>query len=272
MTEERLNLAGNLAKIITALLGIVTVALGSGFFWTQVWHIPNLVYTILPSYEVGGQVFGGIVVENRGRASAHNVLFKLSDLNQPIQALKVKSDDVIALREGGEGTPGLIMWSDRVTPGSTTTVYFLSREALSFDDHLTVSFEEGAAIPGSGENPASGRAALTLVGFFGALALTAVISVTYLVNQLKRQQREREAEFRRKLAEMEADLRRKERESEIDLTTEARTKAVQMNQFIIPQMMQICSEILGQTKEAGFDQESTREYLRLAFGLFGNLK
>jgi hypothetical protein len=48
--------------------------LGVGnFLYNEVWQSKLLVYTVLPYYDLGGQTFTGLVVENRGRAPLTNV-------------------------------------------------------------------------------------------------------------------------------------------------------------------------------------------------------
>jgi hypothetical protein len=89
---------------------------------------PELTYSILPPYEIPDLiVMGGIVVENRGAAPAHNVKIALefphTDTTK-IRHLQVHSDVEYILRGGGELQSFATLRVRRLAPGQRLILYF----------------------------------------------------------------------------------------------------------------------------------------------------
>ncbi|MBM3129572.1 MAG: hypothetical protein FJ009_13215 [Chloroflexi bacterium] len=90
--------------------------------------IPELAYLILPPYEIPDLiVMGGVVVENRGAAPAHNVKVALefpdADTTK-IRHLQVLSDVEYILRGGGELQSFATLRVRRLAPGQRLVIYF----------------------------------------------------------------------------------------------------------------------------------------------------
>jgi hypothetical protein len=89
---------------------------------------PELMYLILPPYEIPDLiVMGGVVVENRGTAPAHNVKVALefpdTDTTK-IRHLQVLSDVEYILRGGGELQSFATLRVRRLAPGQRIVIYF----------------------------------------------------------------------------------------------------------------------------------------------------
>ena len=89
---------------------------------------PELSCVILPPYEIPDLiVMGGIVVENRGTAPAHNVKIVLEFENadtSKIRHLQVVSDVEYILRGGGELQSFATLRVRRLAPGQRLILYF----------------------------------------------------------------------------------------------------------------------------------------------------
>ena len=155
VNDLRLASWADVAKIVAAFVAVVVALVGSGFVWNELWHIPDLRYTVLPTYEVGGQHFSGLILENRGRAAASGVLLKTSGLDAPIEALEIQSDELFAVREGGEGEVDVAVWLDRLTRGASITLYLLTSEDVEVEDSLSIMADNGPAKPVGGDNSSS---------------------------------------------------------------------------------------------------------------------
>lgn len=243
MAIERLTRWANLAKIVAVLVSVITFTLGGGFLWNHVWHVPNLVYTILPSYEVGGQSFSGLVIENRGRDTAHDVLIKIFDLDTEIEALRIESDELATIREGGQGTRGVTIWLDRITDGSSVMVYILTKPGVALEGHISITAEEGRAVPISAKQASSRFASILLVAAISAFILASVGISVFSINYL------RDRETRRQLEMKARELKLKEAEAEIA----ARERAI------------VYEQVIAALKSLALDEDSTREFIRLAF-------
>ena len=150
--------------------------LGAGFIYNEMWRVPNLRYTMLPSYQAANQYFSGLVLENRGRAAANGVLIKVSALGTPIDALEIQSDELFEVREGGEGKESVAIWLDRLTTGASVTVYLLTAEDAGIEDSLTITADRGLARPAASTEPGwSALLGAAAIGFMlaGLVGLTA---------------------------------------------------------------------------------------------------
>ncbi len=92
--------------IIWVILILVLLALAAFFYWQRQINVPRITYVVFPPYDVPDVILvGGLLVENRGRASALNVKIDIQYANAVtgrIQHMHVTSDDPYILRGGGE--------------------------------------------------------------------------------------------------------------------------------------------------------------------------
>ncbi len=85
---------------------IAILALALFFIWQRELNVPRISYVVFPPYDVPDVILvGGLLVENRGRATATNVKIEIqyeqSDAAR-IHHMHVTSDDPYVLRGGGE--------------------------------------------------------------------------------------------------------------------------------------------------------------------------
>ncbi len=89
---------------------------------------PRLVHTILPPYEIPQLVVtGGVLVENRGEAPAHNVKVSLEydpSTTQRLHHLQIYSDVDYVLRGGGELESFAMLRMRALGAGERIVVYF----------------------------------------------------------------------------------------------------------------------------------------------------
>jgi hypothetical protein len=117
---------------------------------------------VLPTYVVRDQNVAGLVVENRGRQAAHQVSLRVINLDQPIETYTIKTGEQILAKEGDERNINVRL--ERIVPGSAVTLYVPTQEAVALEDHLSISSEEGHAVPASGQQDITGVLALGLIG------------------------------------------------------------------------------------------------------------
>lgn len=172
---------------------VLTFIFGSGFLYQNLVNVPDVVYTILPTYELGGQSFGGLVVENRGRATGHDVRISLGDLGTSIVQHSVQSDERWIQEEGGAGESTLVLWLDRMITGSSVTVYLLTQEVARLDG-LAVITEEGRVHLATGQSIASLGAPVALGALFGGLVASVVWYLFYTRLKLEREMWRKSAE------------------------------------------------------------------------------
>ena len=95
-----------MGNFLWVLLILVAALLTIVLYWQREINIPRLTFTALPPYDVPDVILvGGVIVENRGRAIAHNVKVEVSYDEQgsvKIQHMHVESDAPYILRGGGE--------------------------------------------------------------------------------------------------------------------------------------------------------------------------
>jgi len=160
------------------LVLVTTFSLGSGFVYTRLYNVPDLTYEVLPRYEFQGVSFAGLKVENRGRATAHEVLVNLGDLHTNIQQFDVQCPELWKKEGGGTATGTLVLSLERMASGSSLTVYLLTDDQAQLD-RLAIMADEGP-----GHLAADGS--ITQLNLFGTLiaglALAAAIASLALGN------------------------------------------------------------------------------------------
>ncbi len=168
---------------ISAAIALAALLLGGGWFWNNVWDVPDVRYTILPVYELNDQAFGGVVIENRGRSTARDVYILIKNLNTTIRRLKIDTDEPYKILEGGEGSDRVAISQDMLTAGLSTSVYLLTPEkiSLSFEGKtLMVRSHKGLAHPSPSPETPSWNA--ILVGLLIGFLLAGIIG--FLANRL----------------------------------------------------------------------------------------
>ncbi len=88
------------------VLVVVVIALALFFYWQRQLNVPKVTHVVFPPYDVPDVILvGGLLVENRGRASATNVKIDIQYEQAEtarIHHMAVTSDDPYILRGGGE--------------------------------------------------------------------------------------------------------------------------------------------------------------------------
>lgn len=169
---------GTIVTVIGALGTLLILVFGGGFVYNNWFNVPDLAYTILPTYKLQDQSFGGLVVENRGRATAHDVSIRLTDLASNIEQYSIDSDELCTLKDGGTGASHMTIWLDRMTAGSATTIYLLTLEPIELDG-VAVRAEEG---PGHPAVPVSARE-IALSWVTGMLTVMALLATVLLFRE-----------------------------------------------------------------------------------------
>ena len=144
---ERRAWMGTIGSIRKDIIAFLLVALGSGsflyFLYDNFVNVPDVTYRVLPSYELDtASQLGLVVVENRGRATAHEVLIRVYALSSAIDYYRVETQELWSLVDGGAGDAHLGLWLDRMTSGSSLTI-FIGTSPLGVVDGVSVSTEEG---------------------------------------------------------------------------------------------------------------------------------
>jgi hypothetical protein len=118
------------AKIIGTVVALLAVLGVGSFFYNEVWQKKSLTYTILPSYDLGEQAFSGLVIENRGRVPLTDVQIIITDLDAPIQVLRMPgAHEPANIVEGGEGHDKVRIELPRFSKGSSLPVYLVTNSA-----------------------------------------------------------------------------------------------------------------------------------------------
>jgi hypothetical protein len=120
---------------IVALLGFL---LGGGFFYNEIWKSKLLTYTVLPRYDLGDQVFSGLVIENRGRVPLTELEIILSNLDADIDKLNIPGPhETLRVASGGEGTNELFIQMPRLSSGVSVAIYMLTPTRINLEEGKT---------------------------------------------------------------------------------------------------------------------------------------
>ena len=151
-------------KTSVALLAFLLSSGFAYFVYENFVDVPDVVYAVLPTYELEDQSFSGLVVENTGRATAHEVRISLGDLRTTIEQASVQSEESWRQEGGGSGEATFVIWLDRMTRGSSVTIYLLTEGAPLLVD-VDVRTDEGPGHAAGGQS----IAALALPALLGAV-------------------------------------------------------------------------------------------------------
>jgi hypothetical protein len=152
--EDRLNKWTKIASIARPIIALIVLVLGGGFFYSEVWHVPDVTYTVLPTYDLEDIAFSGLVVENRGRRTAHNVHIILADLGNSIERLHMPGPHEKADTTWNPETPTneAAIEMERLSPGSSLPIYLLTSGpvTLAQGETFAISSDRGNARLSSG--------------------------------------------------------------------------------------------------------------------------
>jgi hypothetical protein len=120
---------------IVALLGFL---LGGGFFYNEIWKSKVLTYTALPTYDLGDQVFSGLVIENRGRVPLTELEIIISNLDSDIDKLNIPGPhETLLVASGGEGANELFITMPRLSSGVSVAIYMLTSDNIHLEEGKT---------------------------------------------------------------------------------------------------------------------------------------
>ena len=151
---DRLGQWANVAKIVAAVAVVITLVLGGGFFYSEIWNVSDLRYTILPTYDAKDMVFSGLIVENRGRAPVRDVDIILTDLEHDISLLHMPG--LYGKQADTDWDPnnprnGATVEMERLPEGSSLPIYLLTSSPITLGEGKTfaISSNRGKAKPSS---------------------------------------------------------------------------------------------------------------------------
>ena len=106
---------------------VVAVVLVFILYWRSEVMVARVAYSILPPYDIPEVlVVGGVLVENRGRASAVNVQITVQyDPHEAskISHMKVLGDEGYVIRSGGETFSHAVIRVREMKPGQKVVIY-----------------------------------------------------------------------------------------------------------------------------------------------------
>jgi hypothetical protein len=148
--------------VASVAVSMCVMVFGAVLFWTEFWNVPKLVYTILPTYDLKGQSINGLLIENRGRKSAHEVVIRIMELDEPIDTFRIKTNESLGDQQADERNISVEL--ERMVPGSFVTLYIPTQQPVELQRHLSISAEEGRGLPAASQEEMNSALALALVG------------------------------------------------------------------------------------------------------------
>ena len=174
------------AKIVGSVVSIL-IFLGVGsFIYNEVWQKKSLTYTILPSYDLGEQAFSGLVIENRGRVPLTDVRIILTDLEAPIQALKMPgAHEPANIVDGGEGQNQLSIQLPRLSKGGSLSIYLMTSSAVKVVPGTNFLVVSGETAGESSAEPDKMFAVVEIMTAFITLLATGAISMKFFRDEAR---------------------------------------------------------------------------------------
>ncbi len=172
--QDQLSRWADIAKIAAAIIALATLVLGGGFVYNEVWHVSDLTYTILPTYDMKTTAFSGLVVENRGRVPARDIDIILVDLEHDIQDLQMPGPHEEANTTWNPNNPTnmVTIKMARLSPGAALSIYLRTSGpvTLAEGETFTIVSDRGKArVSASAELP-SFWIGIIVAGVIGLLA------------------------------------------------------------------------------------------------------
>lgn len=189
--------------VVILVLGL---SVPSGFWYYNWYKVPDITYRVLPAYELEStSQLGFVVVENRGRATAHQVLIRVYTLSSAIDYYRVESQELWSLVEGGAGDAHLALWLDRMTSGSSLTI-FLTTSPMGAVDGVTVVSEEGPGHAAAAQSIATPGLSVAIATILGGLIGSVVWYAFYSRLKSQLQECQSNAELLRNIAAVQSKL------------------------------------------------------------------
>jgi len=196
----------------TLLVAIIVAAFGSGRVWDMWIDVPDLTYEIFPTYALESMSFAGLKVENRGRATAHEVRINLGDLQTKIQQSEVQCAERWTREDTGTVTDTLVLSLERMVSGSSLTVYLLTDHEAQLDG-VDVASEEGRGHLATSVSTSQPLLVLYLAGGIAAVAIVAVVALRAVdIIKLRSRASESLLDFENMLLSQESENLRLQRE------------------------------------------------------------
>lgn len=164
---------------VIAVLGFL---LGGGFYYNEIWKSKVLTYTVLPKYDLGDQVFSGIVIENRGRVPLTSLEIIFSNLDSEIDTLNIPGPhESLEVASGGEGENELFIRMPRLSSGVSLAIYMLTSENIYLEEGKTfqITSRETVGAP-VGQQSSGVPVSIFLISFI-LWIFSLVIAVTVIV-------------------------------------------------------------------------------------------
>jgi hypothetical protein len=183
------NRVAPIAAVLSAAIAFASLVFGGGIVFQQLINVPHLEYAALPPYELADSSLVGVTLENRGRATAHDVLMRVSLSGSPVQQYSVSSLDPSRVVDGGQGAQFLLVSLDRMVGGSSATTYILTSKNGSLDS-VTVTSEEGQGRERTADvafiNPRSPSDVIAYIGLMLATFYALYRSIRNLRDSIRR--------------------------------------------------------------------------------------
>jgi hypothetical protein len=167
---------------VVALLGFL---LGGGFFYNEIWKSKVLTYTVLPRYDLGDQVFSGIVIENRGRVPLTSLEIIFSNLDSEIDKLNIPGPhETLEVASGGEGEKELFIRMPRLSSGVSLAIYMLTSENIYLEEGRTfrITSKETVGAP-VGQQSSSAPISVFLISFVLWIISLVITLVVIIANR-----------------------------------------------------------------------------------------
>ena len=173
-----------LARILGAIIALAILVLGGGFFYNEIWLSKELVFTILPTYDLGEQAFSGLVIENRGRVPLTDVQAILSQLEAPIEAINIPgTHEPATIANGWQGSTEALIELPRMSRGRSISIYIITSGPVTLAENQTVLVSSAETVGvGSNRSDAQGTlltSAAIFVGVIGASLSALLIGFYY---------------------------------------------------------------------------------------------
>jgi hypothetical protein len=170
-------------KIGGFVIAVLGFLLGGGFFYNEIWKSKVLTYTVLPRYDLGDQVFSGLVIENRGRVPLTSLEIIFSNLDSDIDKLNIPGPhETLEVASGGEGKNELFIRMPRLSSGVSLAIYMLTSDTIYLEDGRTfrVTSKETVGVPVGKES--SGAPVSIFLISFGLWIISLVITLVVILS------------------------------------------------------------------------------------------
>jgi hypothetical protein len=176
-------------KVGGFVLAILGFLLGGGFYYNEIWKSKVLTYTLLPRYDLGDQVFSGLVIENRGRVPLTSLEIIFSNLESDIDKFHIPGPhETLEVASGGEGENELFILMPRLSSGVSLAIYMLTPENIYLEEGKTfrVTARETVGVP-VGQESSGGNTSIILVSLILWAASMAIIVLVIAAHQWGKQ-------------------------------------------------------------------------------------